>query len=99
VARHLLGCLLILVSFGLETTARAVTTALSSCAEAEVKNAITAASDGDIIICPAGSWSWSNVDIANRNITLQGAGIGRTTIWITAPEESRPRQAMRSRFA
>ena len=84
-ARYLLGCLLILVSFGLETSARAVTTALSSCTEAGVKNAITAASDGDIITCPAGSWSWSNVDIANRNITLQGAGIGRTTISITAP--------------
>jgi hypothetical protein len=83
--RYLTGCLLVLISFGIGTAARAATTTLSSCAEADVKNAITAASDGDIIVCPAGSWSWSNVDIVNRNITLQGAGIGQTTISITSP--------------
>jgi PKD repeat protein/peptidoglycan/xylan/chitin deacetylase (PgdA/CDA1 family) len=56
---------------------------LSSCSESDVNEAINAAVDGDTIVCPAGDWSWSNVDIT-KNITLQGAGIDQTNISITA---------------
>ena len=57
---------------------------LPDCSQATVQNAINSSSDGDVVACPAGSWSWSNVDLVNRNITLQGGGIGITKISITA---------------
>lgn len=78
-------CLGALALFSIAAPARAATVNLPSCGEAEVKAAIAAAADGDTIACPAGSWSWANVDIVNRNITLKGAGIGQTIISITAP--------------
>jgi hypothetical protein len=62
----------------------AATNNLANCSESAVLGALNAAQDGDIIACPAGSWSWANIDIVNRNVTLQGAGIGRTMISITA---------------
>ena len=62
--------------------AYAVTNNLPDCSQTTVQNAINSSSDGDVLVCPAGSWSWSNVDIT-KNITLQGAGIGNTNISIT----------------
>ena len=53
--------------------AYAVTNNLPDCSQSTVQNAISSASPGDLLVCPAGSWSWSNVDIT-KNITLQGAG-------------------------
>ena len=38
-----------------------------------------------MLICPEGTFSWANVDIVNKNITLQGTGVGQTRIWVTAP--------------
>ncbi len=38
----------------------------------------------DPAFCPAGRWNWSDVNIINKNITLQGAGIDKTEITITA---------------
>lgn len=64
--------------------ANAATRSLADCSQATVQSAINAATDGDVLACPAGSWSWSNVDIVNKNISLQGAGIGNTKILITA---------------
>jgi len=56
----------------------------ADCSQTTVNDTLaTAASSGDTIVCPAGSWSWSNVDIT-KNITLQGDGIGSTIISITA---------------
>ena len=52
---------------------------LSDCAQASVVSAINNSSSGDTITCPAGNWSWSDVNIT-KNITLQGAGIGSTII-------------------
>src|SRR3990172_6388177 len=63
--------------------AYAVTNNLPDCSQTTVQNAINSSSDGDVLVCPAGSWSWSNVDIT-KNITLQGAGIGNTIIEITS---------------
>lgn len=59
-------------------------TILADCSQTTVQAAINASSDGDTLVCPAGSWSWSNVDLVNRNITLKGAGVGNTNISITA---------------
>jgi hypothetical protein len=52
------------------------------CARATVQNAINAAADGDTIVCPSGSWTWSDtVTIpSNKGITLVGQGIGKTII-------------------
>jgi hypothetical protein len=65
-------------------SAAAATKNLADCAQATVQSALSSAVDGDVLVCPAGAWSWSNVDIANRNVTLQGAGVGNTKISITA---------------
>ena len=64
--------------------AHAATIELRDCSQSVVNNAINSASDGDIIVCPAGRWTWSDVNITNKNITLQGAGIDKTEIVITA---------------
>ncbi len=72
----------IIASFLVSGIANAATTNLGSCEQSTVNNAISAASPGDTLVCPAGSWSWSNVDIT-KNVTLQGAGIGQTIITIT----------------
>ena len=72
--------LLIPLSF---QSVQAATINLSDCAQTTVNNAITAAASGDILVCPSGSWSWSDVNIT-KNITLQGAGIDSTNISITA---------------
>jgi hypothetical protein len=61
----------------------AVTNNLPDCSQSTVQSAINSASAGDVLVCPAGTWSWSNVDIT-KNITLQGAGIDYTNISITA---------------
>jgi hypothetical protein len=75
----------LVVSFLLLTTnAFAVTNNLSDCSQATVQNAINSSLDGDVLVCPGGSWSWSNVDIVNHDITLLGSGIGITNISITA---------------
>jgi len=49
---------------------------VSSC-----QSAVNVASDGDIISIPQGSFTWSSgLSWTDKNITLQGAGIGNTTI-------------------
>lgn len=78
--RYILSFLILLMA----STAGAVTTNLADCAQSTVQSAINSSTDGDILVCPAGSWSWSNVDIINHNITLKGGGIGVTIISITA---------------
>src|SRR4030067_3691466 len=64
--------------------ANASTIALSNCSQSDVQNAINLASDGDTIVCPDGSWTWSNVNIPNKNVTLKGAGEDNTIIMQTA---------------
>ena len=63
--------------------AYAATNNLPDCSQSTVQNAISSASSGDILVCPAGSWSWSTVNIT-KNITLEGAGIDQTTITLTS---------------
>jgi hypothetical protein len=64
--------------------ANGATSNLADCAQATVQSAINSASDGDVLVCPGGSWSWSSVDLVNKNVTLRGAGIGQTKISLTA---------------
>jgi len=47
----------------------------SSCAQSAVQTAINSASNGDTVMVPAGSCSWSSVSIPNtKKIVLQGTG-------------------------
>lgn len=62
----------------------------ASCSYAHIEAALTAASDGDTVTVPAGSCEWKDgIDEpltipAGKNITLQGAGIGLTKIYMDA---------------
>lgn len=74
--KYFVGCAAIFFLFNMYVfEAGASTTVLANCSQSIVSNAIGAASDGDTIVCPSGTWSWaSSVTINNKNITLQGAG-------------------------
>lgn len=53
----------------------------ASCSSANVQTAINSASTGDTVLVPAGNCTWSTpVNITNKGITLQGAGINATNI-------------------
>jgi microcompartment protein CcmK/EutM len=53
----------------------------ASCSQSDVQIAITGAADGDTVLIPAGSCSWTTgVSWSNQNIKVIGAGIGNTVI-------------------
>ena len=58
-------CILFLALFlsGWVIEADATTTNLANCSQATVSSAITAATAGDTLVCPAGSWTWTGVVI------------------------------------
>ena len=58
-----------------------------SCSQEDVQAAIDAASDGDFVVIPPGTCTWTTssdsvpaVLISGKAITLQGAGVGQTII-------------------
>ncbi|OGH07191.1 MAG: hypothetical protein A2W22_01650 [Candidatus Levybacteria bacterium RBG_16_35_11] len=54
---------------------------LNDCSQSTVQTSINSSTDGDTIVCPAGSWTWgSRVSWPNKSVTLQGAGIDTTII-------------------
>ena len=62
-------------------SALASTVNLSGCAQATVQAAVTAAKDGDVIMIPAGTCTWSTaVQWTDKSIWVIGAGIGATGI-------------------
>jgi hypothetical protein len=73
-------CFVILVCF--TTTARAADIIAKSCSNSAVQTAINSAVNGDRVLIPAGRCNWTTqVTIpSTKGITLQGAGIGVTTI-------------------
>jgi len=81
--RRMTRFLITIAALLISVNAYAATDNLPDCSQSTVQNAIDSMSNGDVIVCPAGSWSWSSVRIT-KNITLQGAGIGNTNITITA---------------
>jgi hypothetical protein len=71
------------------STAKAGIITAASCTSVNVQAAINAAVAGDRVIVPAGNCTWTGtgaVQINNKNITLQGAGIDATTISIASGE-------------
>src|SRR6185503_6886704 len=73
-------CSVILVC--LATTARAADIIAKSCSDSAIQTAINSAVNGDRVRIPAGTCIWTTqVTIpSTKGITLQGAGIGTTTI-------------------
>lgn len=70
-----------LILLCLATPARTADINAASCSQADVQAAIDAAVDGDRVLVPAGTCTWTvQVLVQNKGITLQGAGIGQTTI-------------------
>jgi hypothetical protein len=62
--------------FGL-SVAQAATITASSCSLAAVQTAVNAAADGDRVVVPAGTCTWTSaVSISNKTIILEGAGSG-----------------------
>jgi hypothetical protein len=61
--------------------AQAATRPAASCSSSDVQSAINAATNGDVVVVPAGNCSWSStVNWSGKGITLQGAGINATNI-------------------
>jgi hypothetical protein len=64
--------------FTVESEAKTITAKTSS--HSDVQGAIHSAQNGDTIIVPAGSATWSSTLVTNKAVTLRGAGIDRTII-------------------
>ena len=64
-------------------TAHATTYNAVSAALTDVQNAINLASDGDTVVVPAGSATWTSQITVTTAITLKGAGINSTVITST----------------
>jgi hypothetical protein len=60
--------------------ARAAVINARSASQSDVGAAISSAKDGDTVIVPEGTVSWTDTVTVNKAITLQGAGIGKTLI-------------------
>jgi len=55
----------------------AATYTASSCSQAAVQSAVNSAADGDTVVVPAGTCTWSApLSISSKTITLKGAGSG-----------------------
>lgn len=75
-----LSVVLISISVG-HTTLLAATITAASCSRADVGTAVNAAANGDTVLIPAGTCTWTtNLTISNKYLTLQGAGISQTVI-------------------
>ncbi|HEU0209503.1 MAG TPA: hypothetical protein VFQ78_11050 [Candidatus Udaeobacter sp.] len=72
----------ILVGLFLSTVAsRAATRNAASPSFADVSAAVTAAADGDTVVVPAGTATWSSTLVISKGITIQGAGATSTIIY------------------
>jgi hypothetical protein len=86
------GCLsmLVLLLFGAsaQNACGAVITAMSASFR-DVSSAVGLAHDGDSVLVPAGSASWTETLLIGKGITLQGAGEDKTTILDDVPRPQR----------
>jgi hypothetical protein len=73
---------------GFGTGLDAATITAPSCNQADVQNAIEQAADGDTVLVPAGSSTWTSGISISKTLVLKGAGIGRTLITNNFPEGS-----------
>jgi len=74
--KWLLCAILLTGSLGREAKANTITAA--SCNTGNVQSAINSAAEGDTVLIPSGTCTWtSGVTISGKGITVQGAGSGR----------------------
>lgn len=66
--------------FGCLGISQAATINAASTSRTDVGTAVTASSDGDTVVIPAGTSTWTTGLTLTKAITLQGAGIGLTII-------------------
>src|SRR5437870_2153368 len=64
----------------------AATINAASCSQANVNSAITSAVDGDTVIIPAGTCSWTTTLTITKGISLLGAGAGSTVLQDNVPK-------------
>jgi hypothetical protein len=79
---------------GIAIEAGAATRTASSCAYTAVATAVGAASNGDVVIIPAGRCEWNKTLVIDKAITLQGQGVGSTVIMDGIPKGSDPMHLM-----
>ena len=80
-------------TFTLGTTAQGATRTAGSLSQADIQTAVDAAVDGDTVQLPEGIATWTaGVTVNGKFITIQGAGIDKTTIvgGDYAPSSTRP---------
>src|SRR5438105_12488809 len=53
----------------------------------DVQSAVNSANDGDTVIVPGGTDTWSSTLTIRKNITLQGNGVGKTVILDGIPDK------------
>lgn len=59
----------------------AATINAASCSQTDVQAAVNSANNGDTVVVPAGSCTWTSViKLKDKGITIQGAGIDQTVI-------------------
>src|SRR5262245_10203780 len=73
------GFVLIFVCLG-ANGARAATIQAQGCNSSQVAAAINSAADGDTVVVPAGTCTWTSPLTIGKSITLQGAGADATII-------------------
>ena len=67
--------------FALSTTAKGATRIATSLSQPDVQKTIDAAGDGDTVVLPAGTATWTTgVTVTDKFLTITGAGIDRTTL-------------------
>ena len=66
--------------FALSRLAGATTINANSASQSDVAAAIASAADGDTVIIPGGTATWTRTLSVKKAITLQGAGVGSTII-------------------
>jgi hypothetical protein len=76
----LLITLLALASTAHAFTGRASNTYQTDGTQADVQNALNQAKDGDIIVIPPGTFTWTTTVTAKTGVTISGAGVGSTVI-------------------
>ncbi len=79
--RLILCYFLVIASFNNNANSQIIEIIAASCSQEDVQAAIDSANDGDIVIIPACTSSWSSsVNIIGKAITIQGAGEDSTII-------------------
>lgn len=67
-------------------TAQAAVIAAASCSRANVGTAVTSAADGDTVLIPAGTCSWTTELDITKGITLMGSGMDQTILQDNVPK-------------